>query len=201
MLITMVHKRGPLEDPQNYRGIALVNCITKLFTQVILERLTTWTHSNSVVPECQSGFRAGRGCIDNVFTLSSIVHINLRLKGRKVFAAFVDLKRAFDSVDHMILWEKLFSLGISSKILRIIRGLYRIATVQIKQSGSYSKKYPVTEGVLQGESLSPLLFSLFISDVELFFRRRGFTGLNVDNRNDIILLLYADDLVLLGDLI
>lgn len=199
ILLTMIHKKGPVEDPANYRGIALVNCLAKIFTQILLDRLILWSESNSIVPEGQSGFRAGRGCIDNVFVLSSVIHINLRLKKRRVFAAFVDFKRAFDSIDHRLLWAKLFDVGVSSKIIRVVRRLYKNSTIQINVGGRLSKKFIVTEGVLQGECLSPMLFSLFISDLEQHFRAAGHRGLSVDGNSDIILLLYADDLVLLGD--
>lgn len=191
-------KGSPL-DPENYRGIALVNCLLKVFTQIILSRLTEWTESEAVLPESQSGFRPRRGCIDNVFVLTSLIHINLRLKRRKVFAAFIDFKRAFDSVDHGILYYKLYSSGISSKLLRIIKDLYSRASVQVKVNGQYSRSFDINEGVLQGECLSPLLFAIFVSDIEDFFRSRGFSGLNIDGQSDVILLLYADDLVLLSD--
>lgn len=199
MLLTLIHKKGPLNDPSNYRGIALVSCLAKLFTHILLDRLTQWSEANNVLPECQSGFRPGRGCVDNIFTLTSAIQINLRLRKRKVFAAFIDLKRAFDTVDHLLLWNKLYKAGVSSKIIRIIKSLYQAATVQIKVGSEYSKKYNVTQGVLQGECLSPMLFALFLADIEHYFRLRGFDGLNIDSYNDILMLLYADDLVLLAD--
>lgn len=197
--LSMIHKKGSPYDPLNYRGIALVNCLAKIFTHILLDRLSLWSESEAILPECQSGFRPNRGCIDNIFVLTSIIQINLRLKKRKVFAAFIDFRRAFDSVDHSILWRKLYGVGVSSKIIRIIRDLYCKATVQVKLQGEYSNKFEVTEGVLQGECLSPLLFALFLSDVEKCFRDRKFRGLSIDGYNDVIMLLYADDLVLLSD--
>uniref|UniRef100_A0A6P7H5Q2 Uncharacterized protein LOC114347357 n=1 Tax=Diabrotica virgifera virgifera TaxID=50390 RepID=A0A6P7H5Q2_DIAVI len=71
----MLHKKGSREDPENYRRIALVNCLTKLFTQILSNRLTIWLDNTSVIPECQNGFRQGRGCLDNIFTLTSAVQL------------------------------------------------------------------------------------------------------------------------------
>lgn len=199
ILLTMIHKKGPMDDPENYRGIALVNTSLKIFTQMILSRLETFVNDNNILPECQNGFRKGRGCIDNVFTLSSIINIHLRLKSRKLFAAFVDLKRAFDSLNHSLLWEKLYNLGISGNMISILKNLYDFATVRVKTFDGITNSFDVSEGVLQGETLSPLLFSLFIADIESFFRERGCNGANIDGYNDCLLLLYADDLVILSD--
>lgn len=199
ILLVMLHKKGPVCDPNNYRGIALVNCTMKAFTQILLNRLTDWCSDGDVLPECQSGFRPSRGCADNVFVLMSIVHIHVRLRGRHVYAAFIDFKRAFDSVSHVRLWNKLHRVGVSSRIIRLCQQIYNQANIRIKVNNVLSLPFEVTTGVLQGEPLSPLFFSLFIADIEEYFRLRGAQGLNVDGVNDIMMLLYADDLVLLSD--
>lgn len=200
ILLIMLHKKGNADNPTNYRGIALVNCFAKIFTSLLLDRLEGWCRKNDVIPEAQSGFRKGRSCIDNLFTLSSLIQLHLRLKGRKVFAAFVDFRRAFDSISHNLMWFKLYNMGICGKLIRVIKGLYSNATVQIKSGQLVSgKKFKVSQGVLQGESLSPLLFSIFVSDIESFFRQRGALGLSIDGGHDVVLLLYADDLVILSD--
>lgn len=200
VLLVMLHKKGDASNPMNYRGIALMNCFAKIFTSVLLVRLEKWSEKYNIIPEAQSGFRKNRSCMDNIFTLSSLIQIHLRLKGRKLFAAFVDFRRAFDSVDHNILWMKLYRLGISGKFIRVIRELYNNATAQIKYDRVVSEtRFKLDRGILQGESLSPLLFSLFISDMEAFFRQKGISGLAIDGSHDVILLLYADDLVILSD--
>lgn len=199
VIMCLLHKKGPLDDLSNYRGIALVNCILKLFTQIIQERLLAWVEVTSSLPEVQSGFRRGRGCMDNVFSLMAGVHFQLRLKGRRVYAAFVDFRRAFDSLDHNLLWQKLFKLGVSSQTIRILASLYDKASFKVKCVDGLSKTFQLTTGVLQGECLSPLLFALFVSDIEDFFRNNGARGINIDGHNDLIVLLYADDLVLLSD--
>lgn len=198
-ILTMLHKKGPYNDPTNYRGIALLNSLEKIFSQILLGRLADWAEASGVLPECQSGFRRGRGCADNVFTLTSAVQINLRLKNRKVFAIFVDFRRAFDSVSHGLLWRKLHTAGVSCKLIRIIKNLYDGATMRIRVENSLSRPFPILSGVLQGEPLSPLLFSLFLFDIETYFRSRGAAGINLDNKVDLLMLLYADDLVIFAD--
>lgn len=198
VILIMLHKKGPIQDPSNYRSIALVNTITKVFTQILLARLVEWAEVGGVLPECQSGFRKGRGCMDNIYTLTAIIHLNVRFKGRSVYAAFIDFKQAFDTVDHGLLWQKMYHVGVSAKLIRLISRLYKDSNVRVCSNGRYSKSFPVNEGVLQGESLSPFLFSLFLADIEKFYRDRGFEGLSIDSETDVLLLLYADDLVILG---
>ncbi|XP_046605008.1 uncharacterized protein LOC124297740 [Neodiprion virginianus] len=81
---------------------------------------------------------------------------------------------------------------------KIIKSLYDQATIQVRSRNAFSNEFAVTEGVLQGESLIPLLFLLYIADFEDFFRQRGLEGLNIDGIHDIVMLLYTDDTVILA---
>ena len=154
---------------------------------------------NNILPECQAEFRRSRSCTDNIFILNSIIQIHLRLKARKVFVAFVDFKSAFDTINHNLLWQKLYNSGISAKFIRIFKSLYSNATMKLKSNSYFTKTYEIVEGVLQGESLSPLLFSIFIADMQSYFYSFGLNGINVDNYISVLLLFFADDLVILAD--
>lgn len=101
MLLMMLFKKGDKYDPSNYKGIALVSCIAKLFTAVIKNRLEPWAEQHGLFPECQAGFRKGRGCADNIFTLQATLQIQLLRGNDTVWCLFVDFKRAFDSVPHV----------------------------------------------------------------------------------------------------
>ncbi|XP_011299809.1 RNA-directed DNA polymerase from mobile element jockey-like [Fopius arisanus] len=197
--LTMIFKKGDKLDPLNYRGIALCNCLTKLFTQILRDRIQQWADREKILDESQAGFRPGRGCLDQVFVLFDAIRLQLRLGSRKVFSVFVDFRRAFDSVPHDKLWSKLLNLHLSPKIVKILKSLYDGANIRVKAGGLLSGEVPVTAGVLQGESLSPLLFILFITDLEKYLRNCGFHGVNINGRDDVLLLLYADDLVILTD--
>lgn len=198
MLITLLFKKGDPNDPGNYRGISLINVLVKVFTAILCNRLSNWVATNNILPENQAGFRVARGCEDHVFTLSAVIGISLRLPQRTIFAVFVDFKRAFDSVDHRLLWLKLLQTGVSAKLIRILKNLYSRAEFQVKANGELSRPVALTEGVMQGEVMSPLLFALFLADIEDFFRSKGVSGVDVDSGTDILLLLYADDMVVLG---
>lgn len=197
--LTMIHKKGDASKPENYRPIALTNCITKLFTNVLTNRIIQWVEGENLIPEFQSGFRRDRSCIDNIFVLNALVQKRLNLKGGKLFALFVDFKNAFPSISHKILWEKLYKVGLGYKIIKIFMDFYAKANVSVKYNGKTSKAVNVTKGVLQGEVSSPLLFSLFMSDLEEFLKLEGINGVSIDHQTEIIHLAYADDIVLFAE--
>lgn len=197
--LRMLYKKGDKKDSSNYRPIALVNCITTIFTQILTRRLSDWVDFENLLPEHQAGFRKKRSCADHIFTLNAIIQIRLNASRGQLFVLFVDFKSAFPSVCHDLLWEKLYRLGAGDKIVKILKSLYSRATVAVKGTSGVSKPILVTKGVLQGESMSPLLFSLFISDFEEFLRAEGVREVSVDQLTEIIVLAFADDIALLAD--
>lgn len=191
--VILLYKKGDLNDPLNYRGIALTNTISKIFTTLISSRLKMWAEQCDILPEAQSGFREGRACEDNIFILQAKISVELSKTKGKLYAAFIDFRRAFDSVVHSILWKTLREAGVSSKVVRVLQDLYQKANMRIKLGNNMrSETIDITQGVLQGDALSPLLFSLFLYDIIRFFKSRGHT--NIEREVDI--LLFADDLVL-----
>ncbi len=199
----MLHKKGDVTDPRNYRGISLINTILKTLTSIMLKRLESWVEDNGILPEAQAGFRRGRGCVDHVFALDSAREIfKSRCKRRKLHLLFVDFARAFDSINHAKLWQKLNIIGVSPKLIRVLKSIYDQATMSVRSPNGHTKKYDVAEGVLQGELTSPLLFSLFISDIEDVFKlaeTNGLRGINLNHKFSFHVLAYADDLVILAD--
>jgi len=201
--VVMLHKKGDTTDPRNYRGISLINTVLKTLTSVLLRRLETWVEDNNLLPEAQAGFRKGRGCTDHIFTLDATREIfRKRCKRRKLHLLFVDFARAFDSINHSKLWKKLNTLGISPKLIRVLKSIYDGATMSVRTVTGHTKKYEVAEGVLQGELTSPLLFSLYISDIEDIYKLaevENLRGINLNHKHSFHVLAYADDMVILAD--
>lgn len=80
-ITAMLHKKGSINDPINFRPITLTNTISKIFTQLLAHRLENWANINGILPECQAGFRKGRGCRDHIFTLNGLIQHALQKKG------------------------------------------------------------------------------------------------------------------------
>jgi len=194
-ITVMIHKKGEESDPGNYRPIALLNTSLKLFTGLLTNRLVTWAERNKVLPEAQAGFRKKRGCDDQIFTLQATLQAGTT-RG-KVYALFIDFARAFNSVQHKKLWEKLFSIGVSGKYIRILKRIYDSATTQIRLKEGYTGQIAITEGIMQGDSISPLAFCLFISDIEKILIDENIPGIKMGGE-EIHLLAFADDLCLLA---
>lgn len=99
---------------------------------------------------------------------------------------------------HDKLWTTLLKLGVSTKLIRVLKSLYDKATIRIKTQEGLTKEIDITEGVLQGEILSPFLFIICIADIVEFFRSSGLYGVNINLMTDILILLYADDLAIIA---
>ncbi|KAI5720558.1 hypothetical protein M8J77_008569 [Diaphorina citri] len=193
----MLHKKGPLVC-ENFRNIALMNNILKLITHLVSQRILVWSEDNRVFSEAQAGFRPGRGCVDNIFSLHSIISIHL-INQRKLYAAFIDYKSAFSEVQQDLLFAKMFTFGVTGKIVLSLLGrIYERATTRIKVEGEMTSSQEVTKGVLTGDSCSPVAFIIFINDLEEYFRQKGAEGVSINSAMDILLLLYCDDLILLA---
>ena len=99
-------------NPENYRPITLLSCLGKLFTAVLNERLNKFLNYNSILLQNQAGFRKHYSTSDHIFVLHSIFEL-LKLKKKKLFCAFVDFSKAFDSVWRVGLWNKLLQTEIN----------------------------------------------------------------------------------------
>ena len=141
--ITSPIPKSSLKDPfvqLNYRGISLTSCIYKLYSSVINNRLSSYCECNKLIDEEQNGFRPGRSCLDHVFVLSSVIR-NRQNNNMSTFAAFIDMKKAFDWVDRDVLLFKILSqFGIKGKMYNVIASLYSNSTACVKINNYVYKK-------------------------------------------------------------
>ena len=123
IIIPIYKNKGEKDDPDNYRGITLLSCFSKLFTSALNHRITEYIESHSLMGEEQAGFRSGYGTMDHIFTLKCIIDIYLNKK-KKLYAAFIDYRKAFDSVWRIGLWQKLLKYNINGRVFKVITSLY-----------------------------------------------------------------------------
>ena len=118
-----LYKKGDINSPNNYRGISFLNTIGKIFSSVILHRLTLWAYNENILAESQAGFRPHYSTMDNISVLLNLIDLRLAKPKQKLYVFFIDFTAAFDSINRSLLIYKLIQTGVSTKVTRLIENL------------------------------------------------------------------------------
>ena len=198
-IIQPLHKKGDTTNPNNYRGISLLNLCSKMYSFILNKRITKWVEENNVVGEEQAGFRKKHSTIDHIFTLTALVQKQLS-RSRKLYCAFIDFKKAFDSISRDKLWNILKSSGIDGKMLRALKSMYKVVKAKVRVGSEMTDSFSCPKGLKQGEISSPVLFSLFINELTKEMTSGGKHGIQLSpDLTELLILLFADDVVLVSD--
>ena len=135
-----------------------------MFCKILNNRLVQCLDKEAVLHEGQAGFRINRSCMDNVYTLNEIVQGRLR-EDKKTYAFFLDIQKTYDSVWHDGLWYKLWDMGVKGRMWRVIKKMYESSKNVVLLEEEKLDTFKIEQGVAQGCSLSPILFSIFINDL------------------------------------
>ena len=139
-VIIPLFKKGDDKIPDSYRGISLLSIVSKVFTAVLNKTLYTWAEKEDFFCKEQAGFRKEYSTIDHIFTLVTMVKKKLNNKrGGKVYVAFIDYKKAFDTVDREKLWETLQKLKTSSKMVNMLKSMYSSVQACVRWGASISE--------------------------------------------------------------
>ena len=180
--VTPLHKKGDKDIVDNFRSISILSQINKIFEKLIHARLMTFLNEHNLLSNSQFGFRKGHNTSHAINHLNEQVIKNLEKK--KVCAIlFIDLKAAFDTIDHKLLLEKLDHYGIRGNVLSLLTSYLSGRKQFIKCGDIESSILLVLCGVPQGSVLGPLLFIIYINDMPNSCSLEG--------------ILYADDAALL----
>jgi len=189
--IVSIPKKGDLTDCDNYRGISLINNGIKLLTKVITNRISEYGLKHGFIRPEQFGFRYKEECVSLYISLREICQ-RRKFNNQETYLAFLDLKKAYDSVPIGNILCKINRLGIRGKCYNFIYNLYFSSKAKVKLNNEYSSSFSIMKGVRQGCPLSPILFNLFINDI---FNSCEELGVTIDG-NHCCGGLFADDIVL-----
>lgn len=191
-----IFKKGSTLDPDNYRGLAVGSAFAKLFSFILLNRLTEFIDIKKLISPNQIGFMKLMGTSDHIFLLRTIVEKIVKKNKKRLYVVFIDFKKAYDTVNRKLLYEKLKNLGINGTFMRNIEAMYRKTEYCLKMKGGYTPPILSNLGLKQGCPLSPMLFNLYIDDIKYIFDEQcdsvDMQGVKINH------FLYADDLVLLS---
>ena len=196
-IITPIHKSGSSLDASNYFHPVVSSCLGKLFCSILNNRLINYATKNKLVHSTQIGFIHGNRTADHAFTLKTLHDKYIRQgNGSKIYACFIDFKKAFDSIWHKGLYYKLLQNKIGGRFYDLIKDMYSNTKCVIKLLDNQTPFFPYKKGVCQGCILSPILFNLYINKIPGLFKNTLSDPLVLLNGTTINSLLYADDLVI-----
>jgi len=178
-IIHPVYKGGARDDMANYRPIAIASNLSKILEMPVYDQLTQYFESINFFYAHQYGFRKTISTADAAFETVATIQSALD-QGLSVSGLFLDVKKAFDSVNHTLLLKKLRVAGVGGDVISWMENYLSGRTQSVVLSGDLSSKQQVLSGVPQGSILGPLLFKVFLNDI---------TKLVLKGR----LNLYADD--------
>ena len=151
------------------RPISITSCFGKLFTSILNARLMQFMQESNISHPLQGAFTKGRRGTDHIFVANTLIDqakdLNLPL-----YAAFIDLQKAYDSVNRPLLFRKMVMCGLGPQFCKRIEHMYVQATSCIRVGAQLGQPFSTYVGFRQGDSLSLLLFNLFIANIIFAFK-------------------------------
>ena len=197
-LITPVYKKGCKNNPHNYRGICVGNALLKLLCLLLNNRLKSYLKDKNIIYNNQIRFEEKCRTTDHLLTLKALINKHVQdASKKKVHAAFIDFRKAFDNVWHCGLFHKLQNYGINGNFLNTIKSMYDKTECAVKINNQCTNFFKCSKGVRQGCPLSPTLFNLYVNDLIDELNKTNPTPLDLGHE-PITCLMYADDLIILS---
>ena len=162
--VTALHKEGASDTPSNYRRISLLSIFSKILEKIMCKRLYKFLEINEILHPLQFGFRKNHSASHTLISMTETLKktIDNRYFGCGIF---IDLKKAFDTVNHSVLLKKLNHYGVRGIPLQWFYSYQAKKQQYVSINGCTSDKLVITRGLPQGSVLAPLLFLIFINDL------------------------------------
>ena len=161
--IIPVFKKGDKSILGNYRPIACLHNLSKVFERIILNRINGFIEKFAILPPSQFGFRSGHSTKDAICALLLEINNNDN-HNKKSCCCFLDLSKAFDTVNHHKLLNIFYSLGFRGNFYNLIKNFLENRSYRIKVGDVFSTYACIERGVPQGSILSPILYSIYVHD-------------------------------------
>ena len=174
-----IYKSGDKSDLSNYRPISILSCFSKIFEKIIANRLNSYIDKEKILSRCQFGFRKQHSTYMAMLKLYDKISEAID-KNEFCVGIFVDLSKAFDTLDHSILIEKLNFYGVRGIPNLLLKSFLTDRYQYVNYNNSNSSMHGINCGVPQGSILGPLLFLIYVNDIDNISRILNF-------------ILFADD--------
>jgi hypothetical protein len=182
-VVPIYKNKGDIQDIANYRPISLTSVVRRGYERMLLSYMAPFTES--FLQPSQGGFRVGRGTLQQCYALHEIMQSH-----PQSVHVFLDIKAAYDCVNRNILWDQMAKYGFPAHMILVCRSLFDKNVANLVVNGRSSRDIGCDRGLLQGSSLSPLLFNVYIDPLLVRLERMPkMITYGVDSNN----LFFADD--------
>ncbi|MCL4419234.1 reverse transcriptase family protein, partial [Patescibacteria group bacterium] len=198
-LVLLPKTSNPRPKPGEYRPIALLDTMYKIYTSMILGRLTKHLDNNEILSEAQCGGRKGRSTTTCLHTVIGLLE-DAKQFGKNIRICSLDINKAFDSLEHGAIQDVLSYYKVEPKLRDNIMALYKNNESYITTNYGDSDNIKCTRGVRQGDTLSPILFSLCMNIVIEKIKKK-YEGYKMAKNPEVHIAItaFVDDLCLIGE--
>ena len=198
-IISPIHKKGSKMNPDNYRGISLLSCFSKFFCAILNKRLLDYVINKQILSKAQLGFVPGNRTSDALLILYNLINYYCHKNKRHLYGCFVDFSKAFDTIPRKNLFQKLIDCNINGKFYDCLTMFYSGDQVCVKVGNKITENFQANRGVKQGCILSPLLFNIYLSDLQVKMESPEKKPAFISPNEPIGCLIWADDLLLISE--